>query len=197
MIAAISITHERGFHINPKNNRNLLSVFSSSLFGPNTSSLPSASFDVNPSLELCRRLNTSSKGKFSWNPPKNWQISTGKIKGEKEITMSIVVLNRTKDSRLWLVLNLLQTHKHSHHIIINSYSEIMQIDWGKLTEKSDKYNRFYTYTYKIRFSTQYKLKYRAFNKSKSKSKSKFNSKHDKSFGIWKFSGEDPKALSWE
>ena len=34
MIAAHSMTHERGFHMNPKNLRNLLSFFSSSLLGP-------------------------------------------------------------------------------------------------------------------------------------------------------------------
>ncbi|WVZ11052.1 hypothetical protein V8G54_015582, partial [Vigna mungo] len=35
MTAAASMTHESGFHIKPKNLRNLLSVISSSLLGPN------------------------------------------------------------------------------------------------------------------------------------------------------------------
>lgn len=65
MMAAASMTHESGFHINPKNLRILLSFFSSSLFGPKIWILSSPSCVVKPSLVHFSCWNTSSIGIFS------------------------------------------------------------------------------------------------------------------------------------
>jgi len=62
MIAADSMTHERGFHIKPKNLRSLLSFFSSSLFGPKICSLFWPSSSVKPSLVHFSCSKTSSIG---------------------------------------------------------------------------------------------------------------------------------------
>ncbi|CAN1121467.1 hypothetical protein LINPERHAP2_LOCUS806 [Linum perenne] len=66
MIAAISMTQERGFHINPRNLRNLLSFFSSSLLGPKICNLFCPSSDVKPFFEHCNCWNTSSTGMRSY-----------------------------------------------------------------------------------------------------------------------------------
>jgi hypothetical protein len=66
IIAAASITHDKGFHIKPKNFKNLLSFFSSNLFGPNTWSLLAPSSDVRPCLEHFSCSNTSSIGILSY-----------------------------------------------------------------------------------------------------------------------------------
>uniref|UniRef100_A0A2P2JF49 Plasma membrane ATPase 4-like n=1 Tax=Rhizophora mucronata TaxID=61149 RepID=A0A2P2JF49_RHIMU len=60
--AAASMTHDKGFHIKPKNLRTLLSFFSSSLFGPKTWSLLAPSSEVRPALVHFSCSNTSSKG---------------------------------------------------------------------------------------------------------------------------------------
>lgn len=65
MMAAISITQDRGFHMNPKNFKNLLSCFSSSLLGPKTSRRLAPSSSERPSLVHFRLLKTSSMGMLS------------------------------------------------------------------------------------------------------------------------------------
>jgi hypothetical protein len=65
MMAAASMTQDNGFHMNPRNLSTLLSFFSSSLLGPNTSRRCSACASVRP-RRLHRRLsNTSWIGMFS------------------------------------------------------------------------------------------------------------------------------------
>ncbi|BAT00424.1 Os07g0191250, partial [Oryza sativa Japonica Group] len=65
MIAAASMTQDSGFHMNPKNFKNLLSFFSSSLLGPKRLRRCSALAEVRPSRLHRRCSNTSSNGMFS------------------------------------------------------------------------------------------------------------------------------------
>jgi len=65
IMAAASMTHDKGFHIKPKNLRILLSFFSSSLLGPKILSLSSPSVVLNPSFVHFSFSNTSSIGIFS------------------------------------------------------------------------------------------------------------------------------------
>ncbi|BAS85830.1 Os03g0689350, partial [Oryza sativa Japonica Group] len=67
MIAAASMTHDSGFHMNPKNLRNLLSSFSSSLFGPKSCRRSCASSEVSPCRQHFKFWNTSSIGMFSFD----------------------------------------------------------------------------------------------------------------------------------
>ena len=77
MIAAHSMTHDRGFHMKPKNLRNLLSFFSSSLFGPKIWSLFSPSSPVKPFLEHFSCSKTSSIGIRSCTDNHNsWKSTT-------------------------------------------------------------------------------------------------------------------------
>ena len=66
IMAAASMTHDKGFHMKPKNLRNLLSFFSSSLFGLKILSLSSPWAVLNPSLVHFSCWNTSSTGILSY-----------------------------------------------------------------------------------------------------------------------------------
>nr|CAB3467257.1 unnamed protein product [Digitaria exilis] len=66
MMAAISMTHDSGFHMKPRNLSSLLSFFSSSLLGPNALSRPSPSALVRPLRSHFSVLNTSSTGILDW-----------------------------------------------------------------------------------------------------------------------------------
>jgi len=66
IMAAASMTHDNGFHMKPKNLRNLLSLFSSSLFGPKILSLSSPCAVLNPSFVHLSCWNTSSTGILSY-----------------------------------------------------------------------------------------------------------------------------------